>query len=52
MKLEGYSQCAGESIYSNDYPHTSEDVWCSWVVATEVNATIVKIDASEAMVCI
>lgn len=52
MKLEGYHQCAGEAIYSNDYPHTDDDVWCSWVVATEVNATIAKIDPSEALVCI
>lgn len=52
MKLEGYSQCAGESVYANDYPHTDQDVWCAWVVATEVNATIASIDPSKAMVCI
>lgn len=51
MKLEGYSQCAGESVYANDYPHTDQDVWCAWVVATEVNATIASIDPSKAMVC-
>lgn len=50
MKLEGLTQCAGEAIYANDYPHTSEDVWCAWIVATEVNATIAKIDASDALV--
>lgn len=52
MKLEGFTQCAGEAVYANDYPHTAEDVWCSWVVATEVNATIARIDPSEALVCI
>lgn len=50
MKLEGLSQCSGESVYANDYPHTGKDVWCSWVVATEVNATIARIDPSEALV--
>lgn len=37
-------------MYANDYPHTGKDVWCSWVVATEVNATIARIDPSEALV--
>lgn len=50
MKLEAYNQVSGESIYANDYPHTANDVWCAWVVATEVNATITKIDASKALV--
>lgn len=50
MKLEALGQCSGESKYSNDYPHTEHDVWCAWVLATEVNATIAKIDASEALV--
>lgn len=52
MKLEGFNQCSGESVYANDYPHTAQDVWCTWVVATEVNATISKIDPSQALVSI
>lgn len=52
MKLEGFNQCSGESVYANDYPHTEQDVWCTWVVATEVNATISKIDPSQALVSI
>lgn len=50
MKLEGYTQSAGEAVYSNDQPHTPQDVWCTWVIATEVNAKISNIDATEALV--
>lgn len=49
-KYEGMRQCAGEAIYVNDYPDPPHMLYAAFVVAKEVQATILDIDASQALV--
>nr|XP_017031693.1 indole-3-acetaldehyde oxidase-like [Drosophila kikkawai] len=49
QKLEGMIQCSGEATYMNDVLTTSNTVYCCFVGATKVGATIDQIDASEAL---
>ncbi|KAH8236776.1 hypothetical protein KR026_010469 [Drosophila bipectinata] len=49
QKLEGIIQCSGEATYMNDTLTTSNSVYCAFVGATKVGATIDQIDASEAL---
>lgn len=49
QKLEGMIQCSGEATYMNDMLTTSNSVYCAFVGATKVGATIDQIDASEAL---
>ncbi|EDW97428.1 xanthine dehydrogenase [Drosophila yakuba] len=49
QKLEGMIQCSGEATYMNDVLTTSNSVYCAFVGATKVGATIDQIDASEAL---
>ncbi|XP_016926117.4 uncharacterized protein AOX4 [Drosophila suzukii] len=49
QKLEGMIQCSGEATYMNDTLTTSNSVYCAFVGATKVGATIDQIDASEAL---
>lgn len=50
MKLEALMQTSGEAIYQNDVHHRPDDLWCAFVLATEINSTITRIDASPALV--
>lgn len=49
-KYEGMMQCAGESQYVNDYPDPPHMLYAAFVVARVVQATILNIDASQALV--
>lgn len=49
MKLEALSQCSGEAMYANDIPPIPKEVFCAFVIATEVNKTIESIDPSKAL---
>ncbi|KAH8326448.1 hypothetical protein KR067_007791 [Drosophila pandora] len=49
QKLEGMIQCSGEATYMNDVLKASNSVYCAFVGATKVGATIDQIDASEAL---
>jgi len=48
-KLEAMVQCSGEATYMNDLPPQPNQVWAALVHAKKVGATIVSIDASEAL---
>ncbi|XP_055908127.1 uncharacterized protein LOC129942966 [Eupeodes corollae] len=48
-KVEAIVQCSGEATYMNDLPPQPNQVWAALVHATKVGATIVEIDASEAL---
>ncbi|KAL5273166.1 hypothetical protein ACFFRR_000119 [Megaselia abdita] len=49
MKLEALAQCAGEAEYSNDIPPLPNEVFCAFVIATQVKRKIEKMDPSEAL---
>lgn len=49
MKLEALMQCSGEVVYQNDVHQRDDDLWCAFVLATEINASIMRIDASAAL---
>uniref|UniRef100_A0A1B0GDN7 FAD-binding PCMH-type domain-containing protein n=1 Tax=Glossina morsitans morsitans TaxID=37546 RepID=A0A1B0GDN7_GLOMM len=49
QKLEALIQCSGEATYMNDMLTHDNTVYCAFVTATKVNATIEQIDASEAL---
>ncbi|XP_030572036.1 aldehyde oxidase 4-like [Drosophila novamexicana] len=51
QKLEGLIQCSGEAKYVNDLLTTSNAVYCAFVTAKRVGATIELIDATEAFQC-
>lgn len=42
-------QTSGEAIYTEDFLTPDNTLFCSFVVATEIGATIVKLDPSEAL---
>uniref|UniRef100_A0A240PPU5 FAD-binding PCMH-type domain-containing protein n=1 Tax=Anopheles epiroticus TaxID=199890 RepID=A0A240PPU5_9DIPT len=48
-KLEGLAQASGEAKYSNDFPPFPGELYAAFVVATQPNATIGKIDPTEAL---
>ncbi|XP_034664118.1 abscisic-aldehyde oxidase [Drosophila subobscura] len=48
QKVEGMIQCSGEATYMNDVLTPSNTVYCAFVGATKVGATIDAIDAKEA----
>ncbi|GAB0100743.1 xanthine dehydrogenase [Sergentomyia squamirostris] len=48
-KIEGVIQCSGEAQYHNDHSYMLHEVWGAFVPATSVKATILDIDASEAL---
>lgn len=51
MKLEALMQTSGEAVFQNDVHHRQdEDLWCAFVLATEINASITMIDPSAALV--
>ncbi|XP_017144225.2 indole-3-acetaldehyde oxidase [Drosophila miranda] len=51
QKLEGLIQCSGEATYMNDLLTTSNAVYCAFVTAKRVGATIEQIDPSAALQC-
>ncbi|KAH8327482.1 hypothetical protein KR074_006691, partial [Drosophila pseudoananassae] len=51
QKLEGLIQCSGEASYMNDLLTTSNAVYCAFVTAKRVGATIEQIDPTEALQC-
>lgn len=48
-KYEGLQQTSGEVKYINDIPPMAGELWAAFAVATKVRATMVSIDASEAL---
>lgn len=55
LKYEGLTQCAGEAEYVNDMfsnvSHADQELWAAFVPATQVHAKVVRIDATNALVC-
>ncbi|XP_051862470.1 uncharacterized protein LOC117575900 [Drosophila albomicans] len=51
QKLEGLIQCSGEAKYMNDLMTTSNAVYCAFVTAKRVGATIEGIDTKAAFQC-
>ncbi|KAH8311386.1 hypothetical protein KR044_006006 [Drosophila immigrans] len=51
QKLEGLIQCSGEAKYMNDLLTTSNAVYCAFVTAKRVGATIEGIDTKAAFQC-
>ncbi|KAH8375797.1 hypothetical protein KR093_007715 [Drosophila rubida] len=51
QKLEGLVQCSGEAKYMNDLLTTSNAVYCAFVTAKRVGATIEGIDTKAAFQC-
>ncbi|XP_051862472.1 uncharacterized protein LOC117575897 [Drosophila albomicans] len=51
QKLEGLIQCSGEAKYMNDLMTTSNAVYCAFVTAKRVGATIEDIDTKAAFQC-
>lgn len=49
-KLEGLAQTSGEAKYTNDFPPFPGELYAAFVVATQLNSTIGKIDPTEALV--
>ncbi|ALC47093.1 CG18516 [Drosophila busckii] len=49
QKVEGMIQCAGEATYMNDVLTTNNALYCAFVGATKVGATVEEIDAAEAL---
>lgn len=51
MKLEALLQTSGEAVFQNDiHQRQDDDLWCAFVLATEINASILAIDTSAALV--
>uniref|UniRef100_A0A182V3I2 FAD-binding PCMH-type domain-containing protein n=1 Tax=Anopheles merus TaxID=30066 RepID=A0A182V3I2_ANOME len=48
-KLEGLAQTSGEAKYTNDVPPFPGELYAAFVVATQLNSTIGKIDPTEAL---
>lgn len=48
-KYEGLKETSGESKFINDMPRLHGELWCAFAVATNVSATVVAIDATEAL---
>ncbi|KAH8327480.1 hypothetical protein KR074_004615 [Drosophila pseudoananassae] len=51
QKLEGLIQCSGEASYVNDLLTPSSSVFCAFVTAKRVGATIEMIDPRSALQC-
>ncbi|KAH8347445.1 hypothetical protein KR059_010727 [Drosophila kikkawai] len=51
IKLEGLIQCSGEASYMNDLLTSSNAVYCAFVTAKRVGASIEQIDPSAALQC-
>ncbi|KAH8389372.1 hypothetical protein KR200_001891 [Drosophila serrata] len=51
LKLEGLIQCSGEASYMNDLLTSSNAVYCAFVTAKRVGASIEQIDPSAALQC-
>lgn len=49
-KIEGLAQTSGEAKYTNDIPALPHELHAAYVLATEPQAKILDIDASEALV--
>lgn len=49
VKYEGLSQCTGETQYINDMRPMKDELWAAFVLATQPNTKIRKIDASHAL---
>lgn len=50
MKLEALMQTSGEVVFQNDVHHRQdEDLWCAFVLATEINSSITRFDTAEAL---
>lgn len=51
IKLEALMQTTGTAVYQNDVHHRKDDdLWCAFVLATRINYTIARIDATAALV--
>ncbi|XP_001864335.2 xanthine dehydrogenase [Culex quinquefasciatus] len=48
-KIEGLAQTSGEAKYVNDLPAMPNQLFASFVLATEVHATILDVDLGEAL---
>ncbi|XP_065075928.1 xanthine dehydrogenase/oxidase-like [Ochlerotatus camptorhynchus] len=48
-KLEGLAQTSGEAEYVNDVPKMPNELHAAFVLATEIQSRIVKIDATKAL---
>ncbi|XP_065079502.1 aldehyde oxidase 1-like [Ochlerotatus camptorhynchus] len=48
-KIEGLAQTSGEAKYANDFPALPNELYAAYVLATEAQAIIENIDASEAL---
>ncbi|EDS40040.1 aldehyde oxidase [Culex quinquefasciatus] len=48
-KIEGLAQTSGEAKYVNDLPAMPNELFASFVLATEVHATILDVDLREAL---
>uniref|UniRef100_A0A1Y9HAI9 Uncharacterized protein n=1 Tax=Anopheles farauti TaxID=69004 RepID=A0A1Y9HAI9_9DIPT len=48
-KLEGLAQASGEAKYTNDLPSLPGELYAAFVIATQPNTTIGKIDPTEAL---
>lgn len=49
-KIEGIIQSSGEAEYCNDIPKQPNELWGAFVLASEAQAKIVGIDATDALV--
>ncbi|GAB0096227.1 xanthine dehydrogenase [Sergentomyia squamirostris] len=49
LKDTAIEQTSGEIEYVNDMPHMREDLWASFVLATQINCRICQIDPSPAL---
>lgn len=51
IKLEALMQTSGQALYQNDIHQKHDtDLWCAFVQATVINATILNIDPAPALV--
>ncbi|KRT83891.1 hypothetical protein AMK59_4880, partial [Oryctes borbonicus] len=49
VHASAFKQASGEAIYCDDIPHFENELYLSFVVSTKAHATILSIDASEAL---
>lgn len=51
IKLDALMQTSGEALYQNDIRYRDDDdLWCAFVLATQIDARILQIDTTQAMV--
>ncbi|GJQ84033.1 ry [Trypoxylus dichotomus] len=49
VHASAFKQASGEAIYCDDIPHFENELYLSFVVSTKAHATILSIDASDAL---